>query len=138
MLVSGLLQERTALGGVIRDFQGRTLAWIGTLPEPAIPGDYLQGHGELTREHSMAVRTVKIIARGTEPAETYLAHFVKGVGPAIARRITTDLGLAALDKLAHGTIPENVPEKLHLPLRDACRSKTWEQMAALFLLLPGP
>lgn len=134
MLISGLLQERTPLGALVRDFQGRTLAWIGHLPDTAGPGDYLRGRGELTREHTLAVQGVQLLARGTELTTAFLTHFVKGVGPVTAQRLASTLGPDALTRLANGQIPDDIPERLHLPLRDACRSDAREQVAALFLL----
>lgn len=134
MLISGLLQERTPLGGLVRDFQGRTLAWIGHLPDAATPGDYLRGRGELTREHTLAVQGVQLLARGADLTAAFLTHFVKGVGPVTAGRLAGTLGPDALTRLANGQIPDEVPERLHLPLRDACRSDAREQVAALYLL----
>lgn len=132
--VAGLLHTRTDAGGVIREFSGAQRAWLGQLPGPAQPGDYLTALGQPAREHTFVVQQVQVLARASELTEAYLTAFVKGVGPAIARRVAARLGSGALDLLAAGQFPDDLPARLHAAVQEACRSRTREQVGALFLL----
>ncbi|MFC6663798.1 helix-hairpin-helix domain-containing protein [Deinococcus multiflagellatus] len=131
--VTGLLVAHAADGVLVRDAQGVTAAWIGTIPD-AQPGDYLTATGAVLRDRTLAVQGARVLARADDLARAFLQHAVRGVGPRLAHLLVSQGGPGLLDRLADGEMPPDLPDRLRRPVQDACRSPTREAFATLHLL----